>query len=298
MINPVLRRGGFLPHPRIVPQALIIAMLAMAAITLTACQERGAQSAAQTSADTSPPVATVNGVPITRDFFEFYVKGITGGKSSTDLPAEQRDAALDNLIRAQLVAQQAEKDGVVRDAETQHLLEISRLNVLQSIVAERYLKDRQPTEQELRAEYETQVARAPHTEYHARHILVATEPYAKKLIEQLDHGANFADVAKRESMDSSKDNGGDLGWFTPDHMVKSFADAVVRLKPGEYTHEPVHTEYGWHIIELEATRDLSPPPFDSVRQRLVEIVKQNKFRAYEDELMQKAKIDRKAARPT
>lgn len=272
-----------------VRSASVALLLVGAALALAGCHR---QSATPSSADTSPPVVTVNGVPIRRDFFDFYVKGITGGKSPSDLTPDQRDRALDNLVRAQLIAEQAEKDGVASTADTQHLLEISRLNVLQSVVADRYLKDREPTEQELHAEYETQIAQQPHTEYHARHILVATEAYAKSLIGKLDKGANFADLAKSDSIDSSKDNGGELGWFTTSGMVKPFADAVLQLKPGEYTHEPVHTTYGWHIIQLEGTRDLAPPTFDSVRQRLVQIVKQKKFKAYEDGLMEKAKIER------
>ena len=265
-------------------------LLMSVVLALSGCQQKGAGSA---SSDTSAPVAVVNGTPISRDFFEFYVKAIAGGKSSSELTKEQRDLALDQLIRAELTAQQADKDGITADKDTQHMIELTRLNVLQQTVSERYLKERKPTEQELRAEYETQVATLPHTEYHARHILVATEAFANKLIEQLDKGGNFADIAKRESMDSSKDNGGDLGWFTPDHMVKPFADAVVTLKPGEYTKKPVQTQYGWHIIRLEETRDLAAPAFDNVRQRLEQMVQQKKFRAYTDELMKNAKIDRK-----
>lgn len=273
----------------LVSSAAVALVLAAAAGGLAACHR---QSATPSSADTSPPVATVNGVPIRRDFFDFYIKGITGGKKPSDLTPDQRDRALDNLIRAQVVAQQAEKDGVTRDPDTQHLLEISRLNVLQSVVADRYLKEREPTDQELHAEYESQLASLPHTEYHARHILVASEDQAKSLIAKLDKGANFAELAKSDSIDPSKANGGDLGWFAPNGMVKPFADAVVQLKPGQYTHEPVHTQYGWHIIELEGTRDLSVPSFDSVRQRLEQIVRQKKFKAYEDALMQNAKIER------
>ncbi|HEY2591564.1 MAG TPA: peptidylprolyl isomerase [Steroidobacteraceae bacterium] len=276
--------------PRWAPASVVAAvlLLATAAMGLSGCHP---QSAAQGSTDNSAPLATVNGVPIRRDFFDFYVKGITGGKNPSDLTADQRDRALDNLIRAQVVAQQAEKDGVVSEADTQHLLDISRLNVLQSVMADRYFKDREPTDQELRAEYDAQVAKLPHTEYHARHILVRNEDDAKSLIAKLAKGANFADLAKSDSIDSSKDNGGDLGWFTPSTMVKPFGDAVVQLKPGEYTREPVHTQFGWHIIKLEGTRDLSVPSFDSVRQRLVQIVKQNKFKTYEDTLIQKAKIE-------
>jgi peptidyl-prolyl cis-trans isomerase C len=94
-------------------------------------------------------------------------------------------------------------------------------------------------------------------------------------------------------MDSSKDNGGDLGWFTPDRMVKPFADAVVAMKPGEYTHRPVQTQYGWHVIQLVEVRDLQPPAYDKVRQRLEQVVQAKKFKTYTDELARNAKIDRK-----
>jgi peptidyl-prolyl cis-trans isomerase C len=262
----------------------------MALALLSACQPQGAAPAAAASA--GPPVATVNGTPIGRDLYEFFVKGISGGKSSKDLTAEQRNLALDNLVRAQLVAQQAEKDGVTKEKDVVNMMELQHLNLLQQTVSERYLRDRKPTDQELHAEYETQIATLSHTEYHARHILLATEDFAKKLVAQLDKdkGVSFAEVAKKESMDSSKDNGGDLGWFTPDRMDKSFADAVVALKPGEYTHVPVQTQYGWHIIKLEETRELAAPPFDSVRQRLEQIVANKKFKAYMDDLEKNAKI--------
>jgi peptidyl-prolyl cis-trans isomerase C len=265
---------------------LLVALLA----GLAACQPKGGTTA---STDNSPPVATVNGTSISRDFFEFYIKGMTG-KPSSELSNEQRSQALDNLIRAQLVAQQASKEGLDKGGDTASMLELARLNVLQNAISERYLKQQgKPTEQELRAEYETQLAALPHLEYHARHILVATEPFAQKIVDRLAKGEKFEDIAKRESMDSSKDNGGDLGWFTPDRMVKPFADAVVSLKPGEYTHAPVQTQYGWHVIQLVETRDLQAPPFDQVKQRLEQVVEAKKFKAYTDDLMRNAKIDKK-----
>ena len=178
--------------------------------------------------------------------------------------------------------------------ETADMLELSRLNVLWQTTSDRYLKDKKPTDAELRAEYDTQVKQLPHTEYHVRHILVATQPFAQKLIEQLDKGAKFNELAQRESMDSSKDNGGDLGWITPENMAQPFAQAVTGLKAGEYTHSPVQTQYGWHVIRVEETRELQAPQFDSpqVQQQLVRIVENKKFRAYTDELMKNAKIDR------
>ena len=77
-------------------------------------------------------------------------------------------------------------------------------------------------------------------------------------------------------------------------MVKPFADAVVSMKPGEYTHKPVQTQYGWHVIQLVETRDLAPPPFDQVKQRLEQVVQAKKFKAYTDDLLKNAKVDKKA----
>ena len=266
---------------------LALVLLTLAA--LAACQPKTAGTAVN---DNSPAVATVNVAPITRSFYDFYIKGITGGKSPADLTAEQRGIALDNLIRAQVVADQATKEGLDRSGDTAYMLELARLNVLQQAMQERYLKDRQPTEQELRAEYETQLAAMPKTEYHARHILVATEAFAQKIIERLDKGEKFDALAKAESMDSSKNNGGDLGWFTPGRMVPEFAGAVMALKPAEYTHNPVQTQYGWHVIQLLETREVTPPPFDQVRQRLVQVVQAKKFRLYQDELLRNAKVEK------
>jgi peptidyl-prolyl cis-trans isomerase C len=263
-------------------------------LAFAACQPKGAGDSAKNNlpADDKPPVATVNGEPIGRDFFDFYVKGIAG-KTASELTPEQRNQALDNLIRGKLVAQQADKDGLLKQNDTASLVELSRLNVLEQAVSERYLKDKKPTDQELRAEYETQVAALPRLEYHARHILVATEPFAEKLIAQLDKGGNFAELAKRESMDGSKSQGGDLNWVSPDRMVKPFADALVALKPGQYTHTPVKTQYGWHVIKLEDTRDVAAPPYDQVRQRLEQMVQAKKFKSYTDELLKTAKVEKK-----
>lgn len=258
-------------------------------LALASCQPKAGAPAAVT--DNSPSVATVNGTPITQDFFESYVKAITG-KSVNELTPDQRTEALDRLIRMQLISQQAIKDGVDKNPDTAAMLELTRLNVLQQAASDRYLKDRKPTEKELRAEYETQLGGLAKQEYHAKHILVATEPFAFKVVAQLEKGAKFEDVAKRESMDASKDNGGDLGWFTPDRMVKPFAEAVVALKPGEYTHKPIQTQYGWHVIELIEVRDLQPPAYDSVRQRLEQVVQAKKVKAYADELMRGAKIEK------
>jgi peptidyl-prolyl cis-trans isomerase C len=276
-------------HSRFVFLAVTLALLA-------ACHPN--TTATTGPVDNSPPVATVNGKPISRDLYEFYVKGITSGKTSADLSPQQRNKALDNLIGGRLVADEAIKDGLDKDPDTAYILQLTRFQVLEQAVEQRYLKDRKPTEQELRAEYETQLAAMPKTEYHARHILVKDEATAEQIIAKLDKGEKFDVLAKANSIDPSKNNGGDLGWFVTSRMVPAFAGAVVALKPGEYTHRPVQTQYGWHVIQLLDTRDVTPPPFDQVRQRLEESVQAKKFRDHIEELMREAKIQKFLDQPS
>jgi peptidyl-prolyl cis-trans isomerase C len=131
------------------------------------------------------------------------------------------------------------------------------------------------------------------TEYHARHILVDSKEKAEAVIKKLKGGAKFEDVAKAESSDNSKNNGGDLGWFTLARMVKPFGDAVKGLKKGEITPEPVQTQFGWHVIQLEDTRDVTPPPFDQVKTQVTNGVIQKKLQAYVEDLKKNAKIEKK-----
>ncbi|HEY2036348.1 MAG TPA: peptidylprolyl isomerase [Steroidobacteraceae bacterium] len=267
-----------------------ILCLTLALVALAACQPKSPSGTASESSTSSPAVATVDGTPISRDFYEFYIKGVTG-KASSDLSPEQRTQALDNLIRAQLIAEEAHKESLDTQTDTAQLLKMERLNVLEQALSQKYLAGKQPTDDELKTEYDAEVAKLPKTEYHARHILVATQPFAQKIVERLKKGEKFEDLAKAESMDSSKTNGGDLGWFTLDHMVKPFADAVAGLKDGEYTTDPVQTQYGWHVIQLLGTRPVNPPPFDQVKQRLVQVVQAKKFRDYTDDLLKTAKVE-------
>src|SRR5215831_3853438 len=175
------------------PSRTCFVVLALAA--LAACQPK---TATETPADNSPAVASVNGSPISRAFYEFYIKGMTG-KPAGEVPAQVRSNALDNLIRAKVVGEQAVKDGVDKNTDTAYLLQLTRLQVLEQAMQDRYLKDRPATEQELRAEYETQLGQMSKVEYHTRNILVATEPFADKVVQRLDKGEKFEDVAKSAS---------------------------------------------------------------------------------------------------
>jgi len=266
----------------------------VAAMLLTACG-KGQQAAAPAPSDkpAPAPVATVNGTPIPREVYDVYAKNLVQGKPGAELTPDQRNEALDDLIKIQLLAAQGEKDGLQNDPDVAARLQIIRMRLLADAEAQKYLKDKEPTDAELHAEYDAQVATMDKTEYHARHILVATKEQAEQLIKKIQAGAKFEDVAKTNSTDGSKNNGGDLGWFTLARMVKPFGDAVKGLKKGEITTQPVQTQFGWHIIKLEDTRDVTPPPFEQVKNQLINGVKQKKLQAYVEELKKTATIDKK-----
>lgn len=268
-----------------------IALLSLAACKQAVAPASSAASTASTPAATAA-VATVNGTQISRDMFEFYAKAASG-KSSSELTPEQREQVLDALVRGEVVAQQAEKDGLAKDPDVQAMLSMARLEILQRAVQQRYLKGKAPTDAELHAEYDAQLAQMPKTEYHARHILVSSKEKADEITAQLRKGANFAQLASKESIDSTKAQGGDLGWFAPNSMVKPFSDALLTLKKGQITPAPVQTQFGWHIIKLEDTRAVKPPAFESTKQQLEQFVMAKKFKAYTDELLKAAKIDKK-----
>jgi peptidyl-prolyl cis-trans isomerase C len=269
----------------------------LATVVLVAGCNKQAASTGPESAPSSPPVAVVNGTPISRAEFDVYVKNLLQGKQQ-ELTADQKSQVLDELISMQLLAANAEKDGLQNDPDTQAQLQLLRTRVLADAASQKYLKSQQPSDVELHAEYETAVAGMDKTEYKARHILVASKDLADQLIKKLKAGAKFEDLVKANSTDNgSKNNGGDLGWFNTSRMVKPFGDAVKNLKKGEVTPEPVQTQYGWHVIQLEDTRDATPPPFDQVKSQLTTSAVRKKLQVYVADLKKDAKIERKLDAP-
>jgi len=271
----------------------LVSTVAALAVMVSACN-KGQQTtpAASDAASTSPPVAVVNGTPISRADYDVYVKSLLQGKPQTELNAQQKAQVLDELITMQLVSAQGVKDGLEKDPDVAARLEVLRMRVLADAESQKYLKGKEPSDAELHAEYDNAIAAMDKTEYHARHILVDSKEKAEALIKKIKGGAKFEDVAKAESSDNSKTSGGDLGWFTLARMVKPFGDAVKGLKKGEMTQEPVQTQFGWHIIKLEDTREVAPPPFEQVKAQVTNGVIQKKLQAYVEELKKTAKIEK------
>lgn len=274
-----------------------IATVAAFALSVTACgkgQQPATPPAAtdKAAAPAPAPVATIDGTPISHLEYDLYLKSLLQGRPTTELTTEQRAQVLDELINMQVLASQALKDGVDKDPEVAGRLDVVRIRVLADSESQKYLKDKEPTDAELHAEYDTAIQAMDKTEYHARHILVASKEAADQVIKKIKGGAKFEDVAKAQSTDGSKANGGDLGWFTLSRMAKPFGDAVKNLKKGEMTQEPVQTQFGWHVIKLEDTRETAPPPFEQVKQQVNNGVVQKKLQAYVETLKKTSKIEK------
>ncbi|MGR3541409.1 MAG: peptidylprolyl isomerase [Hasllibacter sp.] len=143
----------------------------------------------------------------------------------------------------------------------------ARREVVAAYALNERLADR-VTDDEVRAAYDEQVAgfEAP-TEYNAAHILVETEEEAREIVAELDGGAEFGELAMARSTGPSGPRGGDLGWFQAGQMVEPFQDAVAALEPGAIS-APVQTQFGWHVIRLNETREVAPPPFEEVAPQI------------------------------
>ena len=259
----------------------------LAACTKPAGDAATATDGAKAAATT---VATVNGKQLSSDLLDVFVQAVSGGAQEPPSD-EQKAQMLDQLINMTLAAQSAEKDGLAKDAAVQARIDLLRTQILAEAASEKFVKANPVSEEELKAEYDTQVAAMP-KEYKARHILVEQKETAESIIRELQAGGDFAKLAEKESKDSSGKSGGDLGWFSPQTMVKPFADAVMALEKGKYTTEPVQSEFGFHVILLEDTRSPEVPEFEQVKPQVEMFAQRKKLQAYIDGLREAATIQK------
>ena len=198
---------------------------------------------------------------------------------------------LDQLIQQTLLMQMVEGDP---ELLTQLMIENERRAILAS-EAIRAITDKPVSEEQLQAAFDRAYAnQKPEAEYHAAHILVATEEEALAIIADLEEGGNFANLAKTHSTGPSGPNGGDLGWFGAGVMVEPFFEAVTALEPGKVS-PPVETQFGWHVIKLIEARDQEIPKLEEVREQLEEEVREEIFDKLLQEREAQTEIDRSGA---
>ena len=130
----------------------------------------------------------------------------------------------------------------------------------------------------------------------ARHILLKTEDEAKAVIAQLKAGADFTQLAKDKSIEpGAKDSGGELGTFTKGKMVAEFETAAFAQKVNTFSETPVKTQFGYHVIFVEAHTAAVAQDFAKVKpqvqQEALNAAKDAKFQTFFDDLRKKAKIE-------
>ena len=232
---------------------------------------------------TAETIFTVNSTAVDSAVVDLYFESRLGQPGTQPTP-EQRTTLIAELRDIYLLSTQDIATELATEPKLAAQIELQKHRILARAVAADFLANVSVSEEEIRAEYEEQIKLAPPLQFKARHILVATQGEAIDLITQLDGGANFEELAKEKSTGPSGPNGGDLGWFSPDQMVAPFTAAVAALEDGSHTSEPVQTNFGWHVILREDSRESQPPTFESVRDVINQQVQQKKLQTHIESL--------------
>ena len=233
--------------------------------------------------------AMVNGISIPQARIDLRVKAATA-QGQADSP-ELRKAIREDMINLEVMTQEAKKLGLDKNNDVVQQMELAKQSVLVGSFVQDYAKKHPISEDQLQQEYDKLTAKLGNKEFNARHILVATEAEAKAIIAQLGKKAKFEKLAEKSKDAGSAQQGGSLGWAVPGNFVPPFANALLNLKKGEYTKEPVESQFGWHVIKLDDVRDLKVPPFEELKPQLQQRLQQQSIQKMISDLKAAAKIE-------
>jgi len=239
-------------------------------------------------------IATVNGKAVPKARADLLIGQIT--KNGQPRTPEMEAQVKDEIVLREIFMQEAEKRGIPASADFKAQMELARQSILIRELFADFSKKNPVTDADAKAEYDKFKAQSAGTEYRARHILVEKEEDAKALIAQIKGGAKFEELATKNSKDpGSAANGGDLDFANPNSYVPEFSKALTALQKGEMTQEPVKSQFGYHIIKLEDTREATFPAFDDVKAQILQRLNQQKLGDFQKDLKAKAKTDYKFA---
>ena len=235
-------------------------------------------------------IAIVNGKAVPKSRLDALAAQMA--KAGRAVPPEQQGQLRDAVIAREVFLQEAQLRGLEGSQDFKDQMELTRQTILINELFADFQKKNPVSDADLKAEYDKAVASQGGKEYKARHILVEKEDEAKAIIAQLKKGGKFEDIAKKSSKDpGSGANGGDLDWAAPGNYVKEFSDAMVALQKGKMTETAVKSQFGYHIIRLDDTRDAQFPKFDDVKPQIAQQLQQQKLAKYQEDLRAKAKVE-------
>lgn len=270
---------------RTIRHAILLAFATTVCVSPALAQKKGQKAAAET---TSEALATVNGKAIPKSRSDALVAAQLrqGIPDSADL----RKQVSEELVRREILTQEALKKGLDKKQDIQVQLDLARQGVLVGAYLTDYAMSHPVTDDAIKKEYEAVKAKLGDKEYRARHVLVEKEDEAKAIIEKLKKGTKFEEVAKESKDPGSKERGGELGWANPGSFVKPFSDAMVALAVGKFTETPVKSDFGWHVIQVDETRELKLPSIDEAKPQITQQLQQRMVQQHIEEMRAKAKV--------
>ena len=273
----------------------IAALVLVSALTLALAAAPGAraQTDSEAAADSDPVVAVVNGDEIRTSEVLAMAQQLPPQYQAQI--AQIFPALVDRIIDMKLIADAGAKAGLAEDEQVKEIVANAETDAIRQIYLERQIAEA-TTDEAVEAEYSAYLEEnPPKAEIKARHILLESREDAEAVIAELDGGADFASLAKERSTGPSAPQGGDLGYFGDGQMVAPFSEAAFALEPGQYTKEPVETQYGWHVILVEDSRESTPPSLEEVRDELNDRIARRKVESVLAELRGDATIEKTAA---
>jgi len=264
-----------------------LAILAALAVAGVAQAQPAAPKAAAPAAAAAP--ASSGKALYPQSQFDFMLKERLA-QGAPDSP-ELRNAIREELNTRELLAREAKKANLDKNADIKQQMDLAGQTVLVRAYVTDWIKKNPVPEAELRKEYDAIKSQMGDKEYKVKHVLVEKEDEAKDVIAQLQKGGKFDDLAKARSKDpGSKDRGGDLDWNAPGGFVKPFSDAMIATPKGKFTATPVQTQFGYHVILVEDVRDAKVPSFDEVKPQLQQRVQAAHLDKYFRELRAKGGV--------
>jgi peptidyl-prolyl cis-trans isomerase C len=240
--------------------------------------------------DANPVLAKVNGAEIRASDVALAEEELGPSLAQMD-PATKKENVLSFLIDMKIVSKEAEDKKIADRDDFKTRLAFARNRLLMDNLLAVEGKAA-TTDENMKKVYEEAAKQiSGEQEVHARHILVETEDQAKKIADELKKGADFAELAKKESKDPGAADGGDLGFFTKDQMVPEFSTAAFALEPGKIS-DPVKSQFGWHVIKVEEKRTRKAPDFEQVKPQIETYVVRKAQADYVAKLRTAAKVER------
>ena len=234
-------------------------------------------------------VAVVNGKPVPSSRVEMLANQLA--KSGRPVTDDVRAQIKEEVIVREIFMQEAQKRGLSASEDVKAQMELARQTILIRELFADFQKKNPVSDADLKAEYDKFVAANSGKEYKARHILVEKEDEAKDIVARLKKGEKFDELAKKLSKDpGSGAKGGDLDWANASSYVAEFSQAMVKLEKGQLTQEPVKSQFGWHVIQLDDTRDAKLPPFEELKPQISQQKTQEKLATFQEDLRKAAKV--------